>query len=132
MTKETENHNGKPNGNGDAEPEVKDFYNVINMTKAFREFDKTSGTPNEVQKWQVRCMLGILQQLTMVAGRLHALVSAQTDSNVVSGKLADALNVTAVSQSEILQQLVSDYDMDPGDTIASLILEVRKDEAEED
>lgn len=124
---------GKPN-----EVEEKshmDFYNIVNMSKAFRKWDE--GHPTTIpdfQKWQLRSWFAMAQQLAMISTRLSEIAVGHkglaTAVGMASATLIRQDERNTVTESEYITQLMDDYGLTEKDTLSSFIQALKDEEAE--
>lgn len=56
----------------------KDYYNIAQMTKAFRAYDEKTGQSGsrstiDIEMWQARAMFAIAQQLSIISAHLGTI-----------------------------------------------------------
>lgn len=56
------------------------FYNVLNMSEAFRKWEKEHQQVPEVQRWQLKMSLALVQQLTMINVHIQKIGREDTEA----------------------------------------------------
>ena len=64
---------------------TKDFYNIAQLTKAFRQWDDRQAGRDQLdiegaQIWQARAMLAMAQQLSVISAHLGTITKGVKDS----------------------------------------------------